>query len=110
MIVRFYEWPEFLESLKTHPPEDRTVWLTFSLRSDECEASHVLMLAGYRALGPMEFVDCLGLKPTSSTNARASEIQRRFDERRKELEDLGFLVRSGRSRVSSSPSNGSVTE
>ncbi len=97
VIVRFNQWEEFLEELKTNPPEDRTVRLTASLRYDKLSVPHVTMVAGY-LYGTMivECVHYLGLQPIDGTSQRSEEIRQLFHLRKEYLEELGFSVKSGR--------------
>jgi hypothetical protein len=100
VIVRFNQWEEFLSELKSNPPDERTIRLTFSLRYDGQGAAHMTLVAGYLAAGSIvEFVHYLGLQPTDRNGQRAQEIQRLFEERRKLLGSLGFTVKSGRYHV-----------
>jgi hypothetical protein len=100
VIVRFNQWEEFLAELKSKPPDDRTVRLTFSLRYDGQGAPHLTMVAGYLDTGTIvEFVQYLGLQPTDRKGQRAQEIAQLFEERKKLLESLAFSIKSGRYHV-----------
>lgn len=100
IIVRFNEWEEFLEELQAATPEDRTVRQSFSLRYDGQGAPHLTMVAGYLARDTIvEFVHYLGLQPSDRKSQRSQEIRKLFEDRRKFLEGLGFLVKSGRYHV-----------
>jgi hypothetical protein len=97
MLVRFYEWSEFLDSLKTNPPQDRTVELTLAIRHDHRETPHLLMLAACRGReAPREFLQCFGIRPTDPGGPRAAEMQRLYDEREQALKALDLTIRSGR--------------
>jgi hypothetical protein len=100
VIVRFNQWEEFLSEMRESPPEDRTVRVTFSLRYDGQGAPHLSMVAGYRAPNTIvEFLHYLGLEVRDRESSRSKEIQALFEERRKHLESLGCLVKSGRYHV-----------
>jgi hypothetical protein len=100
VIVRFNQWTEFLDELKSKPPDDRTVRLTFSLRYDGQGAPHLTMVAGYLDHTTIvEFVQYLGLEPVDRKSPRTQEIKALYDERRKLLGELGFAVKSGRYHV-----------
>jgi len=100
VIVRFNQWEEFLDELKSSAGEDRTVRLTLSLRYDGQNVPHVSMVVGYadpRTI--IEFVHYLGLQPHDPKSPRSGEIQLLLAERRMSLEGLGFRVKSGRYHV-----------
>ena len=100
VIVRFNQWPEFLDELKQNPPEDRTVRLTFSLRYDAQSVPHLTMVAGYLDHQTIvEFLHYLGLQPQDRQSVRSQEIKALLEERRKLLENLGYQVKSGRYHV-----------
>lgn len=100
VIVRFNQWPEFLDELKQNPPEDRTVRLTFSIRYDAQGVPYLTMVAGYLDHQTIvEFLHYLGLEPRDRQSSRSQEIRALLEERRKLLENLGFRVKSGRYHV-----------
>jgi hypothetical protein len=100
VIVRFNQWEEFLQEMQEASLEDRTVRLGFSLRYDGHGVAHLTMVAGYLSRDTIvEFVHYLGLQPTDRKTQRSQEIQTVFEDRRKVLEGLGFLVKSGRYHV-----------
>jgi hypothetical protein len=100
VLVRFNQWPEFLEELKAASPENRTVRLTYSVRYDGRGMPFLTMVAGYLDRDTIvEFVHYLGLQPAEGKSQRAAEIQALFDERKTVLEGLGFTVKSGRYHV-----------
>jgi hypothetical protein len=100
VIVRFNQWEEFLAEMRESPPEDRTVRLTFSLRYDGQGVPHLTMVAGYRGRNTIvEFLHYLGLEPRDRGSSRSQEIRALFEERKKHLESLGWLVKSGRYHV-----------
>jgi hypothetical protein len=100
VIVRFNQWDEFLDEMRESPPEDQTVRVTFSLRYDGQGIAHLSMVAGYRRPNTIvEFLHYLGLEPRDRESPRSREIRMLFEERRKHLEALGCLVKSGRYHV-----------
>lgn len=99
-IVRFNQWEEFLAELQGSAREDRTVRLTLSLRYDGQQVPYLTMVAGYTdRSGIVEFVHYLGVQPRDCTCPKAQEIQTLIAERKKILEELGYLVKSGRYHV-----------
>jgi hypothetical protein len=100
VIVRFNDWEEFLAELKEHPPTDRVIRLTFSIRYDARGVPYLTMVAGYLTNATIvEFVHYLGLQPQDPKSQRAQEIKMLLEERRRFLESEGLLVKSGRYHV-----------
>jgi hypothetical protein len=100
VIVRLNDWDEFLAELGAHTPTDRVVRLTFSIRYDTRSVGYVTMVAGYLDDGTIvEFVHDLGLQPADPKGERARDLKALFDDRKKRLEDHGYVVKPGRYHV-----------
>lgn len=103
VIVRINQWEEFLEELEEHQPPDKVVRLTFSVRYDKREVPYLTMVAGFLGGGTIvEFVHYLGKQPDPQSKLPA-EIQNLFHDRKRELEGLGYTVKSGRYHVPLNP-------
>jgi hypothetical protein len=99
VIVRINEWKEFLEELEAHQPPDKVVRLTFSIRYDKREVPYLTMAAGFLEGGTIvEFVHYLGRQPNPQSK-RSGEIENLFYDRKRQLERLGYTVKSGRYHV-----------
>src|SRR5688572_33450046 len=97
VIVRLNDWEEFLAELRSHPPVDRIVRLTFSIRYDARTVPYLTMVVGYLdGASIVEFVHYLGAQPQDVSSDRAHEINTLFAERKKRLEDDRFVVKPGR--------------
>lgn len=100
VIVRFNQWEEFLEELGAKPPANRIVRVTFSRRYDGDGVPHLTLAAGYlNGDGIIEFVQYLGPESPGPEDALAREIAKLAQERRHQLEALGFKVKPGRYHV-----------
>ncbi|MGH9461345.1 MAG: hypothetical protein ACRD1X_09005 [Vicinamibacteria bacterium] len=99
VIVRINQWEEFLEELDEHQPPDKVVRLTFSLRYDKRDVPYLTMVAGFLEGGTIvEFVQYLGRQPDHRSKL-SGEIQNLFHDRKRQLERLGYTVKSGRYHV-----------
>ncbi|MGH9459933.1 MAG: hypothetical protein ACRD1X_01855 [Vicinamibacteria bacterium] len=96
VIVRINQWEEFLEELEEHQPPDKIVRLTFSVRYDKREVHYLTMVAGFlEGATIVEFVEYLGRRPDPQSKL-SGEIQNLFFDRKRQLERLGYTVKSGR--------------
>jgi hypothetical protein len=96
-VVRLALWEEFIDALTKNPPESRIVQLTFSVRYSSRASSDTVICAWYVTRdGFFEFVE--GLYRVPGYREIPPRMQKVFEERRKELEGLGFKVESGRRR------------
>jgi hypothetical protein len=103
VIVRMNQWAEFLEELKEHQPPDKLVRLTFSVRFDKREVPYLTMVAGFlEGATIVEFVEYLGRRPDPQSKLSA-DIQNLFYDRKRQLERLGYTVKSGRYHVPLNP-------
>ncbi|MGH9462285.1 MAG: hypothetical protein ACRD1X_13780 [Vicinamibacteria bacterium] len=103
VIVRMNDWKEFLEELEEHQPPDKVVRLTFSVRYDKREVPYLTMVAGFlEGATIVEFVHYLGKQPDPQSKL-SGEIQNLFYDRKRQLERLGYAVKSGRYHVPLSP-------
>lgn len=95
-VVGLALWDEFVDALTKHPPESRTVHLSFNVRSRN--GSGVSMYARYATSDG--FVECLEtLHQLPDARDLPSRMQALFERRKKELERFGFRVESGRRRI-----------
>ncbi|MBI4478251.1 MAG: hypothetical protein HY654_13840, partial [Acidobacteria bacterium] len=93
-IVRFNQWEEFIEELKSSAPDDRVVRLTFSTRYDARGTAHLTMVAGF--LHRETIVECvhpLGVQPQDPSSDRAKTLRGLLEERKRYLEGQGYLVK-----------------
>ena len=99
VIVRINQWEEVLEELEEHQPPDKVVRLTFSVRYDKREVPYLTMVAGFLdGTTIIEFVHYLGRQPDPQSKL-SGEIQNLFYDRKRQLERLGYTVKSGRYHV-----------
>jgi hypothetical protein len=111
VVIRFNQWDEFLDELKSDPPDDRIVRLTFSLRYNGQQTPYATMVAGYLGHNQIiEFVHYLGMRTTETNGHRSQEIATLFEERKKCLAAHGFEVRAGRYHVPAHRSSVSQAE
>ncbi len=97
VIVRLNDWQEFLSELRADNPSQGIVRLTLSAHYDSRRESHLHLVAGYlNGTDIVEFVHYLGLQPEHVKSDRAQEIEALFEERKRDLEALGLLVKPGR--------------
>lgn len=97
VIVRFNQWPEFLEELKGSPPEEKSVRLTVSLRYNGRSSPYRTLVAGFLSRdGIVEYVQYLGADGNGKLEETAQAL---LDSRRAALNQLGFRVKSGRYHV-----------
>ena len=97
VIVRFNQWEEFVEELKSGSPEDKVVRLTVSLRYNGERRPYRTLVAGFLSRSQIvEYVQYLG---AAANGERLEEVEAHLEARRKVLETIGYKVRAGRYHV-----------
>jgi hypothetical protein len=100
IVIRFNQWDEFVEELKSDPPDNGVVRVTVSLRYNGGRTPHLTLVAGYFGGDQIvEFVHYLGQRRLEDDGARSRELAALVEERKRCLEHHGFKVRSGRYHV-----------
>ncbi len=96
-VTGIARWEEFVEKLKTTPPEDQTVQLTFGIRYSEQGIPYITLITGY-ADGDSycELAEYLAFARLGRDRSSSVAMQARLDGRKKELEAMGFVVAPGR--------------